>query len=309
MASVKVGVLHEIGGDQMFSMRSAMRGSRVLAAAAVFLFALAALPAIVHAADGTPYTVRPGDTLASIAGAHSATAQALVDANGLTDPDLIRVGQVLMIPGATPVASRPSGPAEQPSSAPTSPTCLPVYTVKPGQTLSQIARELGVSLAAIVDANGMANPDRIYTAMVLRTPNGQSETALIGPVTDTRFIASISKQRCWLYQAGKLTGDWRCSTGRKEAPTRPGSYRIQSKINPAYASRWDFWMPYWMGLYYAGSTENGIHGLPYDLKTGRRTWEGLVGTPITYGCIMLDDANAKTLFDVAYIGMPIVILP
>lgn len=68
-------------------------------------------------------------------------------------------------------------------------------------------------------------------------------------------------------------------------------------------------MPYWMGLYYAGSTENGIHGLPYDPKTKRRTWEGLVGTPITYGCIMLDDANAKTLFDVAYIGMPVVILP
>lgn len=134
-------------------------------------------------------------------------------------------------------------------------------------------------------------------------------TAIIGPVTDTRFIASISSQRCWLYQAGKLTGNWRCSSGRKASPTVPGSYRVQSKINPAYASRWDFWMPYWIGLYYAGSTENGIHGLPYDLKTGRRTWEALVGTPITYGCIMLDDANAKTLFDVVYIGMPVVILP
>jgi lipoprotein-anchoring transpeptidase ErfK/SrfK len=132
---------------------------------------------------------------------------------------------------------------------------------------------------------------------------------LVGPVTDTRFIASISEQRCWLYQAGELTGNWRCSTGRKASPTVPGAYKIQSKINPAYASRWDFWMPYWIGLYYAGSTENGIHGLPYDPKTGRRTWEGLVGTPITYGCIMLDDANAKVLFDIAYIGMPVVILP
>ena len=35
----------------------------------------------------------------------------------------------------------------------------------------------------------------------------------------------------------------------------------------------------------------------------------LVGTPITYGCIMLDDAKARALFDVAYIGMPVVILP
>jgi len=141
------------------------------------------------------------------------------------------------------------------------------------------------------------------------SPVRRDVTALIGAVTDTRFIASISEQRCWLYQAGKLTGNWRCSTGRKASPTVPGAYKIQSKINPAYASRWDFWMPYWMGLYYAGSTENGIHGLPYDPKTGRRTWEGLVGTPITYGCIMLDDANAKVLFDIAYLGMPVVILP
>ena len=309
MASGKVGVLHEFVGGQMIFMRGATRGSRVLAAAAVFLFALALSPAIISAADATPYTVRPGDTLASIAAAHGATAQELADANGLTDPDLIRVGQILMIPRATSVAARPSGPLGQPTSAPAPPMRPSSYTVKPGQTLSQIATELGVSLAAIVDATGLTDPDRIYTGMVLRIPGAQSETALIGPVTDTRFIASIAQQRCWLYQDGKLTGDWRCSTGRKAAPTTPGSYRIQSKINPAYASRWNFWMPYWMGLYYAGSTENGVHGLPYDPQTGKRTWEGLVGTPITYGCIMLDDANAKTLFDVAYIGMPVVILP
>lgn len=145
--------------------------------------------------------------------------------------------------------------------------------------------------------------------MTLLIPSAQDVTAFIEAVTDTRFIASISEQRCWLYEDGKLIGNWRCSSGRKEAPTVPGSYRIQSKINPAYASRWDFWMPYWMGLYYAGSTENGIHGLPYDLKTGRRTWAGAVGAPITYGCIMLDDANARILFEIAYIGMPVIILP
>lgn len=274
-----------------------MRPTRVLMAAvlAVLALSLASFPIAVGAADDPTYMVQPGETLASIAAANGSTAQALADANGLTDPDLIWVDQVLIIPRAVTASAGSSRPS--------------TYTVERGQTLSHIARELGVSLAAIVDANGLANPDRIYSGMALRIPSTQSETALIGPVTDTRFIVSISEQRCWLYQAGELTGDWACSTGRKESPTVPGSYRIQSKINPAYASRWDFWMPYWMGLYFAGSTENGIHGLPYDPETGRRTWEGLVGTPITYGCIMLADANAETLFDVAYIGMPVIILP
>jgi len=277
--------------------------------AAIVSLTLASAPHPALADSGVTYVVRPGDTLAVIAAAHGSTTQALIDANALSNPDLLRVGQKLVIPRGTAASPTAVRAAPQSASSPSGPVRPSTYVVKPGQTLAQIARELGVSLAAIVDANGLANPDRIYAGKTLFIPGAQDAVSMIGAVTDTRFIASISEQRCWLYQAGQLTGNWRCSTGRTESPTVPGSYRIQSKINPAYASRWDFWMPYWMGLYYAGSTENGIHGLPYDPKTGRRTWEGLVGTPITYGCIMLDDANAKALFDVAYIGMPVVILP
>jgi LysM repeat protein len=286
-----------------------MRLVRVLVITAIVSLSLASVANPALADGGVTYVVRPGDTLATIAAANGSTTHALIDANGLSNPDLLRVGQQLIIPHGTAAPPTSIRTAPQSASSPTGPVRPATYIVKSGQTLSQIARELGVSLAAIVDANGLANPDRIYTGMALRVPGAQSETTVIGPVTDTRLIASISEQRCWLYQAGKLTGNWRCSSGRKASPTVPGSYRIQSKINPAYASRWDFWMPYWMGLYYAGSTENGIHGLPYNPKTGRRTWEGLVGTPITYGCIMLDDANVKTLFNVAYIGMSVVILP
>lgn len=47
------------------------------------------------------YVLQPGETLASIAAANGSTTQALIDANGLADPDLIRVGQVLIIPRAT----------------------------------------------------------------------------------------------------------------------------------------------------------------------------------------------------------------
>jgi len=286
-----------------------MRLMRALVAAAIVSLALASVPYPALADGGVTYVVRPGDTLAMIAAANGSTTQALIDANGLSNPDLLRAGQELIIPRGTAAPPTAVRAAPQAATSPTGPARPSTYVVKPRQTLGQIARELGVSPTAIVSANGLANPDWIYAGMTLRIPIAQSATTMVESVTDTRFIASISEQRCWLYQAGKLTGNWRCSTGRQESPTVPGSYRIQSKINPAYGSRWDFWMPYWMGLYYAGSTENGIHGLPYNPKTGRRTWEGLVGTPITYGCIMLDDANAKILFEIAYIGMPVVILP
>jgi nucleoid-associated protein YgaU len=44
------------------------------------------------------YVVEEGDTLSSIAAAFGMTEEALIEANGLTDPDSIQAGQVLVIP-------------------------------------------------------------------------------------------------------------------------------------------------------------------------------------------------------------------
>jgi lipoprotein-anchoring transpeptidase ErfK/SrfK len=64
-------------------------------------------------------------------------------------------------------------------------------------------------------------------------------------------------------------------------------------------------MPYWLGIYDVGSYENGIHGLPIEWSTGEKLWDNLIGQPATFGCAMLMDEDAKTLFDLAYIGMPV----
>lgn len=46
----------------------------------------------------TTYTVQAGDTLSAIARRFGTTVEAIVAANNLTDPDLIQVGQELVIP-------------------------------------------------------------------------------------------------------------------------------------------------------------------------------------------------------------------
>lgn len=48
---------------------------------------------------GGDHTVQAGETLASIATRYGTTAQAIAEANGLADPNQIRVGQRLVIPG------------------------------------------------------------------------------------------------------------------------------------------------------------------------------------------------------------------
>lgn len=56
---------------------------------------------------GIRYTVQPGDTLYSIAQRFGVTVDTIAQANELSDPDYIFVGQVLVIPSvfSTPIAT------------------------------------------------------------------------------------------------------------------------------------------------------------------------------------------------------------
>lgn len=131
----------------------------------------AAAPA-VKAAPGGSYTVRSGDTLSAIATRHGVTMAALISTNSLTNPDALRVGQVLTIPGAAPAA--PAAPAatstppllpapavqtHYPAAANTAPqpaaTGSGSYTVSSGDTLSAIARRHNISMQKLMQANGM----------------------------------------------------------------------------------------------------------------------------------------------------------
>jgi stage VI sporulation protein D len=44
------------------------------------------------------YRVQSGDTLSSIAARFGVSVQALINANGITDPNSLSIGQVLVIP-------------------------------------------------------------------------------------------------------------------------------------------------------------------------------------------------------------------
>jgi len=66
--------------------------------------------ALASPAAVSTYVVRPGDTLYSLARANGTTVAALQDANHLTFPDQLRIGQALVIPGG----ARLAGPAVPP---------------------------------------------------------------------------------------------------------------------------------------------------------------------------------------------------
>ncbi|TDQ01233.1 LysM peptidoglycan-binding domain-containing protein [Labedaea rhizosphaerae] len=99
------------------------------------------------------YVVRSGDTLSRIASMWHVTVSAVAVANRIADPDVIQVGQILKRPGA------PGAATATPASK--------SYTVRPGDTLSALARVLGRSVPTLVALNHLSNPDRIYAGQVI----------------------------------------------------------------------------------------------------------------------------------------------
>jgi len=116
----------------------------------------------------------------------------------------------------------------------------------------------------------------------------------------------ISKQRLTAWDGDNLIYSFVCSTGRSGTPTKLGRFSVISKLPEAYGSAWDLRMPYWMGIYWAGGSENGIHGLPI-LSSGQTLWSGYLGQRVSYGCVVLDTWAAKQLYEWAEIGTEVII--
>ena len=121
-------------------------------------FAQLPAPVIVTAVAGPSaggdltYIVEPGDSLSEIAARFDTTVEAISEANGLTDIDLI-VGQELIIPGGAPATT--GGGTASPSPAGTPSPSDTVYVVEAGDTALAIAIQFDVTLEQLAAANGM----------------------------------------------------------------------------------------------------------------------------------------------------------
>jgi LysM repeat protein len=156
-------------------------------------------PAVVIVVTATPgappapaenvYIVQPGDTMYAIAGRYNTTVAALAQLNGIVNPNIIQVGQRLIVPvpggtqPPTPVPPPPTGAGPTPvlvtptsglpPATPVPPTAVPattVYVVQPGDNLYRISLRFGVPMRTLVQANGIADPNRIYVGQRLIIP-------------------------------------------------------------------------------------------------------------------------------------------
>lgn len=127
-------------------------------------------PAAVEALGGKEYTVVRGDTFAKIAKTQGSTVAAIKQANPTVEPAKIRPGMKLIVPAGS--AAAPAASAEG-SGAPGA-----TYTVKSGDTLTRIAKNHGITIGQLREANNLRT-SRVNVGQKLKIP--ASKTAPAAP--------------------------------------------------------------------------------------------------------------------------------
>lgn len=180
------------------------------------------------------------------------------------------------------------------------------YIVQSGDTLTSLSAKFGMPPGLVAQANQEINIDRLFVGQEIRIPS-QDVLSPHMPVRGKKIVVDIADQRTRLYENGQIIQEWVVSTGIKESPTHRGVFQVLGKEEKAYASQWELWMPYFVSVYPAGGgVVNGFHELPI-LSSGQRLWEGALGSPASYGCIILGIPEAQTLYEWAEVGVKVVI--
>jgi len=182
------------------------------------------------------------------------------------------------------------------------------YQVGAGESLWSISLKLGIPMWYIMDANEGLTINSLEAGMILEIPS-KNVLLPLPVIPDKRIIIDISEQRMTVYENGEVRNTAVISTGVSDSPTMAGIFQIRTHEINAYASNWDLWMPHFMGIYEAWpGFMNGIHGLPL-LSGGGRLWASTLGTPASYGCIILDLTTAEDLYYWADPGVVVEIRP
>ena len=136
---------------------------------------------VMQEATADTYTVKAGDTLSAIASKYNTTVENLASINGISNPNIISVGQVIKLKGE---AS----------------TSIKTYTVVTGDNLSSIASRFNTTVEKICRLNNIANANLIYAGQVLKL-DGAVDSTVYYTVKSGDTLSAIAAAHGTTWQA------------------------------------------------------------------------------------------------------------
>lgn len=276
--------------NKRFILRILMIG---LVLSALLLSALPVAAAPVH--QGGIHVVQPGENLSSIAVYYGVSTAALAQANGITNPNWIYVGQRLTIPGAGGSSSDGSSSDSSSSS---------VHVVSAGQNLSSIAAYYGLNLWTLASINGISNPNQIYAGqrLLLSGNAAAAPAAAARPAVQTassgRWIdVDLSNQLLTAYEGSTPMFSTLISSGLM-FPTPTGTYSVLYHVAAQRMTGPGYDLPNVPWVMYFTNRGHAIHGA---------YWHNNFGQPMSHGCINMRVDEAQWLYNFTPNGAPVVV--
>lgn len=260
------------------------------------------------------HTVQRGEFLAGIARQYGITVDDLLKANNLSDPNRIFPGQQLQIWTTDlsvdineTVVTTPPVETSNPEPAP-APVADSTHIVQPGEYLSLIARNYGISWTTIAEANGITDPNRVFAGMQLVIPASTwvsgASSSLPAQVAATvgahwgsgrELVVDLSTQMAYAFENGILMRSALVSTGLPATPTVQGEFAIWHKTPSQTMSGPGYFLPNveWVMYFYQGY---GFHGT---------YWHNNFGNPMSHGCVNMTNDDAYWFYQFADYGTPV----
>lgn len=116
--------------------------------------------------DAGSYTVAPGDTVSAIASRFGVSTEAIISANNLANPNLLRVGQVLLIPAAS-------------WNPELSTIATSAVAARPGDSLGRVASRYGLDSVLIASLNGLTTTSRLFPGQPILLPSASAPVAAL----------------------------------------------------------------------------------------------------------------------------------
>jgi L,D-transpeptidase ErfK/SrfK len=189
------------------------------------------------------------------------------------------------------------------------------YEVSAGESIVSIAARAGLDPRILASDNGLSPMDALKPGHRLRVDNRH----VIPQHPVDGIVVNVPQRMLFVFVGGRLTGAYPVAVGRADWPTPLGAYVVSSKeMDPT----WDVPQSIQEEMEQTGRAVDK-HVLPGPNNPLGDRWIriskltlGIHGTNqptsiyrfVTHGCIRLHPDDARSLFDVAWIGMPIRII-